>query len=122
MTVNVREDVCTSLSQSINLWNNIAITLGTKPVPLPSASDSQANFISPGKASTMPPQFGPLLSGTPISSIAPSTNQTLPLSQSGNFNSHKNLLIVSIKDDARDLLERYSDLLLAEVLRKINKK
>jgi hypothetical protein len=30
--------------------------------------------------------------------------------------------LVSIKDDARDLLERYSDMLMAEVLRKMNNK
>ena len=62
-----------------------------------------------------------MLGGTPISSIAPSeamTNQTLPLSQSSN-KIWLNINLVSIKDDARDLLERYSDLLLAEVLRKI---
>ena len=62
---------------------------------------------------------------TPISSIAPSAtsvNQTLPLSQSGILNRLSIIFIVSIKDDARDLLERYSDLLLAEVLKKINKK
>ena len=87
MTVTVREDVCHSLNNSINLWNTIAATLGTKPVPLPTASDSQANFVSPGKTSasnTMPPQMGPILGGTSLSSIAPSssglTSQTLPLS------------------------------------------
>jgi hypothetical protein len=36
-------------------------------------------------------------------------NQSMPLSYA-----------ISIKDDAKDLLERYSDLLMAEVLRKIN--
>lgn len=29
--------------------------------------------------------------------------------------------IVSIKEDARDLLEKYSDLLMAEVLKKLSK-
>lgn len=86
MTVTVREDVCHSLNNSINLWNTIAATLGTKPVPLPTVSDSQAYFVSPGKATsnTMPPQMGPILGGTSLSSIAPSssglTSQTLPLS------------------------------------------
>lgn len=32
------------------------------------------------------------------------------------------IVIVSIKEDAKDLLERYSDLLLAEVLRKVGGK
>jgi hypothetical protein len=45
----------------------------------------------------------------------------MPLSSASKSKNIHKIFIVSIKEDAKDLLERYSDLLLAEVLKKINK-
>jgi hypothetical protein len=54
--------------------------------------------------------------------VAPSiSNYSMPLSSASKSKNIHKIFIVSIKEDAKDLLERYSDLLLAEVLKKINK-
>jgi len=59
------------------------MTLGTKPVPFPTISESNAHFANSSNASTMPPMnLG--AQGSQLSSIAPSgafANQTMiPLS------------------------------------------
>jgi len=85
------------LNRSVALWNNMMTTMSNKgglQVPHSSTSPfSQNNSMAQSQASFL------------------STCNTAPIYS-----------VVSVKDDARDLLERYSQMMMEELKKKLSKK
>ena len=118
----MREDVNESLGKSLELWNSVAQTIGgarpgsTLPMQTQSSVNSSTfnHMMLPSQQ-----QRGNTTSMGDMSQIGGSS--MLSMGKTHPFQQCSHCSIVSIKEDARDLLEKYSDLLMAEVLKKLSK-